>query len=75
MADKLPGSNHGPHGVGAGWPDADFEQVENADGHGVCEGARGPGAKWGQQKSTPWVPWMDGFEGRAVRAGRQARNP
>ena len=59
-AGELARGNHGPHGVGAGWPDADLEEVENAEGHGVW-GARGPGAgrEWGQQKGTPWgaVEW------------------
>jgi hypothetical protein len=41
MAGKLPGRNHGPHGVGAGRPDADLEEVENADGHGGGD----PGSK------------------------------
>ena len=36
LAGKVPGGNHGAHGVRAGRADADLEEVENADGHGVC---------------------------------------
>jgi hypothetical protein len=33
---KAGGGAHRPDRVRGGWPDADLEQVEYADGHGYC---------------------------------------